>query len=133
MLGSSSFLMLRGAKLVKVAKNDSTYSRTTFTPDEIVTVHVMNRAVRRCFLMGFDQCTGKNYDYRKQWIEQCIEHLAQNFRASSTVPDSATVIEPQSNIWRRGKRKVVKKEMDSSGDSLSRLHPTKLFFYLLPL
>jgi REP element-mobilizing transposase RayT len=50
-----------------------------FTPDEIVTVHVMNRAVRRCFLTGFDQCTGKNYDYRKEWIEQRIEHLAKYF------------------------------------------------------
>jgi hypothetical protein len=50
-----------------------------FTPDEIAVVHVMNRAVRRCFLMGYDQCTGRNYDYRKQWIEQRIEHLAKYF------------------------------------------------------
>jgi hypothetical protein len=45
-----------------------------FTPDEIAIVHVMNRAVRRCFLMGYDQFTGRNYDYRKDWIEHHIEH-----------------------------------------------------------
>jgi hypothetical protein len=36
-----------------------------FAPDEIVTIHVMNRVVRRCFLMGTDELTGKNYDHRK--------------------------------------------------------------------
>jgi hypothetical protein len=50
-----------------------------FTPDEMAIVHVMNRAVRRCFLMGYDQFTGRNYDYRKDWIELRVEHLAKNF------------------------------------------------------
>ncbi len=39
----------------------------------------MNRAVRRCFLMGVDEFTGRNYDYRKVWIESRIEHLAKYF------------------------------------------------------
>jgi REP element-mobilizing transposase RayT len=42
-------------------------------------VHVMNRAVRRCFLMGLDEFSGRNYDYRKDWIELRIEHLAKYF------------------------------------------------------
>ncbi len=32
-----------------------------FAPDEIAIVHVMNRTVRRCFLMGYDPVTGNNY------------------------------------------------------------------------
>ena len=47
-----------------------------FSPDEVAIVHVVNRAVRRCFLMGQDQLTGRNYDHRKQWIERRMEHLA---------------------------------------------------------
>jgi hypothetical protein len=50
-----------------------------FTPDEQAIVHVMNRTVRRCYLMGQDELTGRNYDYRKDWIEQRIEYLAQFF------------------------------------------------------
>lgn len=30
-------------------------------------VHVTNRAVRRCFLLGDDPVTGKNFDHRKRW------------------------------------------------------------------
>ena len=36
-----------------------------FAPDEIAVVHVMNRVVRRCFLLGDDPVTGNNYDHRK--------------------------------------------------------------------
>jgi hypothetical protein len=30
-----------------------------FAPDEVAVVHVMNRVVRRCFLLGDDPLTGK--------------------------------------------------------------------------
>jgi REP element-mobilizing transposase RayT len=50
-----------------------------FAPDEIAIVHVMNRVVRRCFLLGDDPVTGKNYDHRKQWIEDELERLAAGF------------------------------------------------------
>ena len=40
-----------------------------FDSDEIIVVHVMNRTVRRCFLLGDDPCTGRNCDHRKQWID----------------------------------------------------------------
>ena len=50
-----------------------------FSPDEIACVHVMNRAVRRCFLMGDDPVTGKNFDHRKQWLEKKIEIHAAYF------------------------------------------------------
>lgn len=50
-----------------------------FSPDEIAIVHVMNRVVRRCFLMGYDALTGKNYDHRKQWIEDQFQRMAAFF------------------------------------------------------
>jgi hypothetical protein len=50
-----------------------------FTPDEKAIVHVMNRTVRRCFLFGDDELTGRNYDYRKDWIELRMEYLARYF------------------------------------------------------
>ena len=50
-----------------------------FKSDEMAIVHVMNRTVRRCLLMGQDSITGKNYDYRKDWIEQRMEYLAKYF------------------------------------------------------
>jgi REP element-mobilizing transposase RayT len=39
----------------------------------------MNRVVRRCFLLGTDPVTGKNYDHRKQWIEDELQRLAAGF------------------------------------------------------
>ncbi len=50
-----------------------------FAPDEIATLHVMNRVVRRCFLMGTDELTGKNYDHRKTWVEIALKRLAAGF------------------------------------------------------
>ena len=43
-----------------------------FSPDEIAVVHVMNRVVRRCFLLGTDPVSGQNYDHRKLWIEDLL-------------------------------------------------------------
>lgn len=50
-----------------------------FAPDEVAIVHVTNRTVRRCFLMGDDPLTGKNFDHRKTWMEQELRHLAAHF------------------------------------------------------
>ena len=50
-----------------------------FSPEEIACVHVMNRAVRRCFLMGDDPFTGRNFDHRKDWMESKLEWHAANF------------------------------------------------------
>jgi hypothetical protein len=50
-----------------------------FSPDEIAIVHVTNRTVRRCFLMGDDPLTGKNFDHRKAWMEDELRHLAAHF------------------------------------------------------
>jgi len=50
-----------------------------FAADEIAVVHVMTRTVRRCFLLGDDALTGKNYDHRKQWIDNQLVHQAKQF------------------------------------------------------
>ena len=50
-----------------------------FSPDEVAIVHVMNRVVRRCFLLGNDPVTGNNYDHRKVWIEEQLQRLAACF------------------------------------------------------
>ena len=50
-----------------------------FSPDIVATVHVMARVVRRCFLLGTDSVTGKNYDHRKVWIEEQLIRLAAHF------------------------------------------------------
>lgn len=50
-----------------------------FSPDEIAIVHVMNRVVRRACLLGIDEFTGKNYEYRRLWIEELIERFANYF------------------------------------------------------
>ncbi len=50
-----------------------------FASDEIAIVHVMNRTVRRCFLLGNDPLTGKNFDHRKIWLDEELKHLAGQF------------------------------------------------------
>lgn len=50
-----------------------------FVSDEIAIVHVFSRVVRRSYLLGDDPVTGKNYNYRKVWIEELIKHQAKYF------------------------------------------------------
>jgi len=50
-----------------------------FAADEVAIVHLVNRTERRCFLVGDDPLTQKNYDHRKAWMERELEHLARFF------------------------------------------------------
>ena len=50
-----------------------------FASEEIAVVHVMNRTVRRCFLLGDDSCTGRDCDHRKLWIDDQLDHQARHF------------------------------------------------------
>ncbi len=50
-----------------------------FAADEIAIVHVINRVVRRCFLLGDDAVSGKNYDHRKVWLDEQLIHQAKYF------------------------------------------------------
>jgi hypothetical protein len=62
-----------GDSMARLARVD------VFAPDEVAIVHVMNRTVRRCFLLGNDPLTGKNYDHRKEWLEKELRRLAAQF------------------------------------------------------
>ena len=48
-------------------------------PSEVQIVHVFNRCVRRAFLCGEDPLTGRNYEHRRQWARDRLEHLAGIF------------------------------------------------------
>ncbi|MEM7478319.1 MAG: hypothetical protein AAF483_25330 [Planctomycetota bacterium] len=50
-----------------------------FSSDEIACVHVMNRAVRRAYLMGDDPVSGKNFDHRRKWMDDRLKHFARLF------------------------------------------------------
>ena len=41
--------------------------------------HCTNRCVRRTFLCGFDELTGKDYSHRKDWLEQRMFELCDIF------------------------------------------------------
>ena len=41
--------------------------------------HICVRAVRRSFLCGEDRFTGKNFDHRKQWLEDELLRLSEIF------------------------------------------------------
>src|SRR5436190_17956860 len=41
--------------------------------------HLISRCVRRSYLCGVDQQTGKDYSYRKQWLVDRIKKLATIF------------------------------------------------------
>ena len=50
-----------------------------FDPSEIVSVHFIGKTVRSCYLMGFDERSGKNFDHRKRWLEEKLKLLAATF------------------------------------------------------
>ena len=56
-----------------------------FDPLEVAIAHVIQRCVRRCFLMGEDAETGKNYDHRKQWLEERLQRFAAHFGIEVTL------------------------------------------------
>ena len=53
--------------------------REVLSEGEIQVVHCVNRCVRRGFLCGVDDLTGKNYEHRRQWMRNRLEFLAGIF------------------------------------------------------
>jgi REP element-mobilizing transposase RayT len=59
--------------------------------DKIGTFHLVVRCVRRSFLQGFDEYSGKDYSHRKSWITDKIKQLLEAFAidiAGVTVMDN---------------------------------------------
>src|SRR6056297_692667 len=50
-----------------------------FQASEIAIVHTVQRCVRRAFLAGVDEQSGKDYSFRKEWIRRRMESLASVF------------------------------------------------------
>jgi len=48
-------------------------------PDSTGYYHITSRCVRRAFIMGFCNLLGKNFDYRKEWIQDRMEFLLSLF------------------------------------------------------
>ena len=53
--------------------------KTVVDPDEVGVYHVWGRCVRRAWLCGDDPVSGKNYDYRRDWICKNEEAFAALF------------------------------------------------------
>ena len=53
--------------------------REVLADGEVQVVHCVNRCVRRGFLCGTDELTGKDYEHRRQWIRNRLEFLAGVF------------------------------------------------------
>ena len=51
----------------------------TFQSNEICIVHAIQRCVRRAFLAGVDERTGKDFSFRREWIRHRMEALASVF------------------------------------------------------
>ena len=60
-----------------------TYPRQLIAPpNEPGYFHVVTRCVRRAYLCGTDKFSGRNFDHRRQWIEDRIFLLAEAFAVS---------------------------------------------------
>ena len=64
--------MRRGPGMARVNR------REVLAEGEIQVVHCVNRCVRRGFLCGTDELTGKDYEHRRQWKQLSVpERLAR--------------------------------------------------------
>ncbi len=48
-------------------------------PQTPLTVHCVQRCVRRAFLCGVDHYSGQSFEHRKEWVEQRLQHISSCF------------------------------------------------------
>ena len=46
---------------------------------EVATYHCWSRCVQQMYLCGFDRRTGRDFSYRRAWIEALVEYLSTVF------------------------------------------------------
>ena len=63
-----------------------------FDDSEVGIVHVIQRCVRRAWLAGVDQQSGRDYSFRKEWIRRRMEALASVFADRSLASSAAYAI-----------------------------------------
>jgi len=90
------------------------YPRSQLISDEEPGVyHCVSRCVRRTFLCGVDQHSGKDFEHRRQWIEDRIFKLVESFAVSvypyAVMSDHFHIVlrsEP-TRAWDRSDREVA--------------------------
>ena len=82
-----------------------------FAADEIAIVHVINRVVRRCFRLGDDPVSGKNYDHRKLWLDEQWIHQAKYFGIDLLC---RAIMSNQMHLVLRSRPDVVKESDDNA-------------------
>ena len=80
-----------------------------FADDEIQVFHLVNRCVRRTYLCGRDEETGRDYSHRKQWIRDRLEVLAGIFAVDIL---SFAVMSNHLHVVARTRPDIVKKWSD---------------------
>ena len=86
--------------------------REVLSEGEIQVVHCVNRCVRRGFLCGTDELTGKDYEHRRQWIRNRLEFLAGVFAMDVL---GFSVMSNQLHVILRNRPDVVKTWSDEEG------------------
>ena len=92
-----------------------------FDPEEVGLYFCTSRCVRRAFLCGEDEYTGKNYDHRKVWMEELLQYMAQYFALDIV---SHSIMSNHFHIILRNRPDVVKTWSDSRvAEHWLRLYP----------
>ena len=75
-----TIIINRLSNLKDRARFQMTLARSEVVIDGVEMVyHVVSRCVRRAFLCGMDNYTGKSYEHRKEWVRSRLEDLAAGF------------------------------------------------------